>query len=201
MIALLGELSRNLLVIIFINVLLEMLMPEGQYHRYIRMITGLIVVLMVVNTMSLILGRAPAAGVLLPQAVPAALRVESAGGDVSRITREQALALYRESLKQLAREEVESGGQWKLVSARFTLEEDSSSEQYGTIYRVELQVQAAGGGSGEVEPVRIGPVSGEGGAEGEGAGGQAAQRVPELEQALARRIHVSPGLVSVIESR
>jgi hypothetical protein len=199
MVALLGELSRNLLVIIFINVLLEMLMPQGEYHRYIRMFTGLVVILMVVNVMSLIFGRVPASGVSLPRAAPGGLEVEAAGGGIGRVTREQALALYRESLVELARDEVEAGGRWKLVSARFTLEEDSSSELYGTIYRVELQVEAAQSVLGEIEPVRIGPAgSGDGTASGEPGGGPAT-RLWDLEQAVARRFHLSPGIVSIIE--
>jgi len=60
MLTILGELTRNLLVIIFLNVLLEMLLPQGHFHRYIRLVTGLVLILMVLNTMSLILGRAPA---------------------------------------------------------------------------------------------------------------------------------------------
>ncbi len=204
MVALLGELSRNLLVIIFINVLLEMLMPQGQYHRYIRMITGLIVVLMVVNAMSLVLGRVPASGALLDQAAPAPAQLETTHSGISQVTREQTLELYRESLKQLAREEVEASGRWKLVGAQFTLEEDSTAELYGAIYRVELQVQAAGSASGEIEPVLIDPVGAgnglERGQEEQAAAGKPL-RVSELEQALARRFQVSPGLVFVTASQ
>lgn len=198
MVALLGELSRNLVVIIFINVLLEMLMPQGQYHRYIRMVTGLIVVLMVVSAMSQILGRAPASDALLLQAAPGQLKLAASNIGVSRVTREQVLTLYRESLQQLAREEVEAVGQWKLVSAHFTLEEDATAELFGTIYRIELQVQAAETASNDIEPVRIGPVNAGNGAAGaeEEQPGQAT-RVPELEQALARRFQVSDGIVLV----
>ncbi|NLA12132.1 MAG: hypothetical protein GX883_08410, partial [Firmicutes bacterium] len=47
MLALVGGLVRNLVVIIFLNALLEMLLPQGEFRRYIRLLTGLIVILMV----------------------------------------------------------------------------------------------------------------------------------------------------------
>lgn len=196
MVALLGELSRNLLVIIFINVLLEMLMPQGQYHRYIRMVTGLIVVLMVVSTMSLIFGRAPASDALLPYTPPGPLQLDTSSIGVSRVTREQALTLYRESLQQLAREEVEAGGKWKLVSAHFALEEDANAELYGAIHSAELQVQAAGSASNDIEPVQVDSVNCANGVP-EAEERPEAARLPQLEQALARRFQVPQEVIRV----
>jgi len=47
---------------------------------------------------------------------------------LSRISREQALELYREKLFKLVLHELEALGGWNLRSARFTLEKDPYSE-------------------------------------------------------------------------
>lgn len=199
MVSLLGELTRNLLVILFVNVLLEMLLPQGQYHRYIRLITGLVVILLVVNAMAGLLGRGPSVAALLPQQGPLPDLAVFQQSDLIRVSRDQTLSLYREALQQLAREEVEADGQWQLVSARFILEENPDVENYGSIYGMELQVQAAGGAWGAVEPVDIASITASGGAaERAGAPEVSKQvRVEVLEQKLARRFQVSPDIVCV----
>lgn len=199
MVSLLGELTRNLLVILFVNVLLEMLLPRGQYHRYIRLITGLVVILLVVNAMAGLLGRGPAVAALLPQQGPLPDIAALEQSDLIRVSREQILSLYREALQQLAREEVEADGQWQLVSARFILEENPGVEAYGAIYGMELQVQAAGGAEVAVEPVDIVSITASGGTAGQAEVPEASKqvRVETLEQKLARRFQVSPEIVCV----
>ncbi|HOL17943.1 MAG TPA: stage III sporulation protein AF [Bacillota bacterium] len=199
MVSLLGELVRNLLVILFLNVLLEMLLPRGQYHRYIRLITGLVVILLVVNAMAGLLGRGPSVATLLPQQGPLPDIAAPQQSNLIRVSREQTLSLYREALQQLAREEVEAGGQWQLVSARFTLEENPGVEEYGAIYGIELQVQAAGGAERAVEPVDIASItaSGSGAEQAETPEAGKQIRVETLEQKVARRFQVSPELVCV----
>lgn len=64
--AVISDLIRNLTVIIFLNVLLEMMLPRGEFHRYIRLITGLIVILMVVGTIAALMGKIPGLSRLRP---------------------------------------------------------------------------------------------------------------------------------------
>ena len=79
---------------------------------------------------------------------------------LGRISRDQALKLYRENLVKLVLRELEALGGWKLRSARFTLEEDPYSEQYGAVRGIELVIRApASAGAGDLDPAYVEPVT------------------------------------------
>jgi stage III sporulation protein AF len=201
MIAVLGDLVRNLVVIVFVNALLEMLLPQGQFHRYIRLVTGLIVILMVVNAFSLLLGRAPEVALAVPAVAAPAPGAGEASARLRLQERRLVLAVYRENLARLARDAIEAEG-WRFVEAVFSLEEDPARQNFGALYRVDVRVEAPESphqAASPVAPVLIGPVV-PGGGEGESnaAGGATAERVPALEQVLAGRLGIPAGLVSVI---
>ncbi len=204
MMELLGGLARNLIIVVFVHTLLEMLSPQGQFHRYIRLVTGLIVILMVVSAISALLGRLPAESAA---AVPGPDPGTEAGEQAARLwrlNRERSLSVYREALHEVVREEIEASGQWVVVETRFVLEEDPYAEQFGVIRRMEVRVREAGNGAGAIEPVRIEPMSPE---PEPGAGGQAEPadpidpaarpRLADLEQALVRRLQLDPVLITV----
>jgi len=202
MINTLAELTRNLLAVIFINVLLEMLLPQGSYHRYIRLVAGLVVMLLVINSMGRIMGRAELFEVQGQQFTQDALRLEERGGDLNRISREQALKLYRDRLLQLVSNEVEAAGRWKLLSASFTLEEDPYSEQYGALYGIRLAVRAnASSGTNEIETVSVDPVlpDSEETEEAVQTGEEPECETALLQQALARRLQIPTDIVYVTE--
>ena len=88
--AVVGDLVRNLVVLIFLNALLEMLMPQKSFRPYIRLVTGLIIVLMVVGTITALMGRVPQ---LEPVATGSGVRgplppggLEGTPGDVDGVT-------------------------------------------------------------------------------------------------------------------
>lgn len=201
--AVLAELVRNLVVVIFINMLLEMLLPHGQFQRYIRLITGLIVILLVINTFNTLLGRPFRAGdVIDVMAVPEpAADRETRGMELWRHNQTSALAVYRDSLRELLRSEIESDGRWVLRDAIFELEEDPDKDTFGAIYRVGVTVEASDGGTGGgIEPVTIEPVV-IGSRMQEQEEDIHLERVPELEQALARLLHLDPAVVTVLANK
>jgi stage III sporulation protein AF len=199
MIAVLGNLVRNLVVIIFVNTLLEMLLPRGQFHRYIRLVTGLIVIMMVVNAFTALLVRVPETYFSMPPASSAIAGVDEKGTSLWLQSRRKALALFKDTLTQLIRKEVEAAG-WRFVEARFTLEDDPARDNFGMLYAVEVQVRALAGESGRpIEAVLINTVEvGAGAAGTERSERFDAGRVPELEEVLARRLQVSGGIISVV---
>jgi len=198
--AVISDLIRNLTVIIFLNVLLEMMLPRGEFHRYIRLITGLIVILMVVGTIAALMGR-------IPRLEPAAAATPAAGGSgavaadqierASAAYRRQVLQQCRAALEIMLREEISASGEWELVEAVLVLEEDCNSSSFGTPLEIKLLVKAAAAGNSKVAPVNIEPVvvGGEGSAEEDSS--KTASRLPEMEQHLAGLLDLSPAQVTV----
>lgn len=195
----LGSLVRNLVVIIFVHTLLEMLLPQGRFYRYIRLVTGLMVILMVVNALGTFLNRIQAGGAHeFVAAAPGDLHAGERVEQLRRLSREQSLSVYRAALLEVVREEVEAPGIWTLVAAGFTLEENPEAEDFGAIRRLEVKVREAGVDSGGVEPVRIDPVDADRvendivhAVDGE------PPRLPDLELALSRRLHLAREIVTV----
>lgn len=198
MLALVGGLVRNLVVIIFLNALLEMLLPQGEFRRYIRLLTGLIVILMVVGTIATLLGRAPRLEPAFGGESAAAVLGEPGGGQAEKLEltgRRHLLEQCRAGLEQVLREELAAGG-WELVEAALVLDEDPASAAFGAPREISLLVRRRGGAAAGVEPVEITPVRpGEAAPGEEGAG--AGERQPALEKALADLLELSLEKVTV----
>ncbi|NLY39629.1 MAG: hypothetical protein GX044_10090 [Firmicutes bacterium] len=198
-----GNLARNLVLIVFVNLLLEMLLPQGHFQRYIRLVTGLIVVVLVVGAINVFLGKVPA----YFEAVPTAALIAPQGADATReqllrFNRKQALSLYTAFLEEAVRREVEQEGLWSLVEMELMLEDDPEHARYGDLYRLKVAVKkAAAGAGGEVEAVRVDPVTMEptepGADDGAAVDEPQRQRVAALERALAERLQLAPGIVTV----
>lgn len=202
MLAVVGDLVRNLVVIIFLNALLEMLLPGGEYRRYIRLVTGLIVVLMVVGTIGALLGKAPRLEPVMGEQEPPAVFGDSSGQaeDVEAIYRQQVLRQCRERVTKLMEDEIAATGKWELAEAAIVLDEESESENFGAPEQVELRVRAASAEGRPVKPVNISPVKMEGaGKEGsrEAAAPAEPVRLKALEQSLASLLGLDPGRVTV----
>ncbi len=202
MLAVVGGLVRSLIVIIFLNALLEMLLPQGEFRRYIRLVTGLIVILMVVGTIGALLGKAPRLEPVFGGGGPAADSGGAAAEQSTRVglTRQRHLLRQcRAGLEQLLREEIAAAGAWELVEAVLILDEDPESSTFGAPRQVDLLVQPGAEPAERVAPVSIEPVQA-GSAAGEpgaGAGPVKKERLPELEQILAALLKLAPEQVSV----
>lgn len=198
--AVIGDLIRNVVVIIFLNAILEMMLPRGEFHRYTRLVTGLIVILLVVGTIAALIGKLPrlepvfaARPEAADNAAVAAEQAEETGVAYSR----QVLQQCRAALENLLREEIAASGELQLVEAVVIIEEDHKSSSFGTPLQIDLLVKAAAGGSGKVASVNIEPVV-VGTTEGtaEDISGQA-RSFPEMEQHLAGLLDLSPAQVTV----
>lgn len=199
MLAVVGDLIRNLVVIIFLNVLLEMLLPQGEFHRYIRLITGLIVILMVVSTIAALTGKLNR---LEPVAAlePAGEEGAAAPGreeDVSAAYSRQVLQQCRAVLESRIGDEVAASGEWLLEEARVILDEDYRSSSFGTPLGIELRVRAAGAGGHGVAPVSIEDVAVELQDDPAEKSAPAPCTLPEMERSLAGLLGLSPDRVTV----
>ncbi len=197
MLAVLGDLVRNLVIVIFLNALLEMLLPQGEFRRYIRLVTGLIVILMIVSTIAVLLGKLPRLEPVFADR-PAAVdggAMEDQFEKIGATHRRQVLQQCRDALEESLREEIAAAGEWELVEAVIILDEDEDSTTFGTPQQIDLLVKASAANTGRVDPVSIDPVKVKKPGSGEDAG--PAARLPELEQALAGLLELSPARVTV----
>lgn len=199
-----GDLVRNLVIVIFLNALLEMLLPGEGFRPYIRLVTGLIIVLMVVSTIAVLLGQAPRLEPVLSgqEALPPYGRgAREPPGEVEALYRRQVLQRCRESLEQLLEEKVAGGGRWELDKAVIDLDEDSESAAFGAPKRIELWVRGAAEKEKEVAPVTISPIKpGEREEEGAEGGGTGEARLPALERSLAELLDLDEAQVIVHRS-
>lgn len=204
MLTVVGGLVRNLVLIIFLNALLEMLLPQEGFRRYIRLVTGLIVVLMVVGTITALLGKLPRlepviAGAAPPGGAPSGA-AEGVPGTVALTHRRQVLQQCRDGLREMLREELAAGGEWELAEAVITLDEAEGSDTFGAPRQIALRVRAAAPAEEGVAPVAIGAIRVGSPEPGEAAGigaAREAERLPGLERSLARLLGLAPGAVTV----
>lgn len=205
MLTLVGGLVRNLVVLIFLNALLEMLLPQSGFRRYIRLVTGLILVLMVVGTAAALLGKLPGpeplAGVFAPVPAGFADPASEQSARADSMHRQQVLRQCRIGLEELLRREIATLGEWELIEAEITLDREQGGGSFGAPRQIDLRVRApAASAGGRVKPVAIAPVRTGGSPEKdwEAAGAAGPERVSGLEQALATLLGLAPDRVTVV---
>ncbi len=192
-----GELARNLVVIIFVATLLEMLIPQGSFSRYLRLVTGLLVILLVVTFIGTLVNRIPGQISLVPVTAAAGKQdgTLEQGDRLWQLNRQQAVTVYRTALTKLIEEEIRDHEGVIPVSINLQIEEDQTNPLFGSIYQAVIKITSApetvssAEGSIRIEPVKIGSDA--------NPGNWSEQRVPELESALARRLELSPGQIEV----
>jgi stage III sporulation protein AF len=59
MIETLGNLVRSIVILIFLTVLLEMLLPQGIFRRYLRVLAGILLILTILTPLQKIMHMAP----------------------------------------------------------------------------------------------------------------------------------------------
>lgn len=198
MLTVVGDLVRNLVVLIFLNALLEMLLPQGEFRRYIRLVTGLVVILMVVGTIAALLGKAPRLEPAFGGGYTEADPGEAGGvqGEKLELTRRRHLLTQcRAGLEKLLGEELAAAGEWELLEAALILDEDPESGTFGAPLQIDLLVRERAAAAEKVDPVTIAPVKSGAGEEQAGEAGR--ERLPALEKALAALLELSPESVTV----
>lgn len=211
MINLVGDLVRNLVLLLFVVVLLEMLMPQGQFNRYLRMVAGLLVILMMVTFIGSLLRGFPAENSLAALAERSGVSPVVKGSDLWQLNRRQALHIYRDNLAEAVRRIVEEEGGRQVSSIQLAIDENESSAAYGSVLSLTVTVAMAEPVPGEqaaadpkitpvrVSPIRIGPLR-------EGSGGEpgpagSTGRLPVLERVLADRLQLPLPVIMVRENR
>lgn len=194
-----GDLVRNLVVVIFVAALLEMLIPQGSFSRYLRLVTGLLVILLVVTFIGTLVNRLPEELSFAPVTAAAGEQDQAQGRQLWRLNQQKALNVYRSAVTKLIEEEILSRERWIPASISLRIEEDQTNPLFGSIYQAVIKITSApeiaapADRSIRIEPVKIGPSS------QAGQESMSGHRVPELESALARRLQLPAELIEVWE--
>lgn len=158
-----GELIRYIVILIFLAALLEMLLPQGVFRRYLRVFVGILLILTLLNPIQKIMRIAPC------WEMPVIEGTEN-NRDLSLIL-ERGERMYRDNMAQVPQEyhqriyqllETELAREFsqRLVQLEIGMEENPHNRDFGVLTDVavvtrDLQPAEVSGTEEEVEKVKI----------------------------------------------
>ncbi len=166
MIAVIGELVEHLVIIIFLAVVLEMLLPYGVFRRYLRMVTGILLILVLLSPVQKIMQIAPyweepafLSGFEAEADGRELALILGRGKEISEHSTGAALEEYRSRLYTFIEKEL-LHHDYELVSLELSVEEDPESPRFGSLEKINALVRdVAGNGEEAAESsTGVGPV-------------------------------------------
>lgn len=146
MIDAIGGLIRYIVILLFLTVLLEMILPQGIFRRYLRVITGILLIFTLLTPLQKIMHIAPLweTDNFFTDAKVDNEKLEQvlAGGEaLQKENIRLALQDYRSNIFTLLENELMEKYQLELLQLELSLEEDSSSTEFGLLQELSLIVQ------------------------------------------------------------
>jgi len=145
MIDTIGSLIRYIVIIIFLSTLLEMMLPQGVFRRYLRMLVGILLILTLLTPLQKILRFAPywettAFSEGMPEEAELG-EILQQGKEMYRGNIDLALAEYRyRSFSLLEGELAKEFGQ-KLLRLEVSVEENPESSEFGSLKNIYAEVR------------------------------------------------------------
>ncbi len=132
MIEILGDLIRTLVLIALVSLILDMLVPGDDYRRYLRMVIGLIILLLVVNAITNFTRRGEVdifaiADIPVSPAEQGLLAEEAQR--IWELNRQQILMEYNRMIKNYLEGEVKQLGGWELTDIELEFANDQWDQQ------------------------------------------------------------------------
>ncbi len=189
-----SNLVRDIVIIIVAATFIELLLPRKEFHRYIRMVVGLLIILVLLSAVSQFMGVGPDAGMFLRQleghGIPEAPALQD-GLFTDRVLGEYRARIALEA-ERIARDFLQ--GEAAARAEVFLREDEDFNAEVKTI-RLYLS-EAGGDGGGGVEPVliEVGPLDADA---GEPSPSPEAESRP-LREFVARHFNLEAGQVEVI---
>ncbi|MFT9493650.1 stage III sporulation protein AF [Anaerosolibacter sp.] len=127
------------MVVIFIS-FVELLLPSSSMKKYIKMVVGLLVILVILNPIiELLYGDINVQDEIFKSTVMIereALSKDAAGFQKSR--NQQMIAMYKEKISQHLRDKIGYEYDVRLENARIEIEEDTENKDFGKIKEIHL---------------------------------------------------------------
>lgn len=143
-----GNLIRYLVILIFISALLEMILPQGVFRRYLRMLIGILLIFTLITPLQKIMHIAPyweMPPLTEGRANENAGELEEILGRGEQLYREKmksALEDYRAQVFVLLENELAREFKQKLLHLRVIAEDDPDSREFGMLKNIYAVVQA-----------------------------------------------------------
>lgn len=146
MIETLSNLVRSIVILIFLTVLLEMLLPQGIFRRYLRVLAGILLILTILTPLQKIMHMAPLwdeADVFSETGIKSEnlQQILAKGEALQEENIRFALQDYRSNIFTLLENELAERFGKKLLQLELSLEEDSLSKEFGSLKGLSLVVQ------------------------------------------------------------
>jgi len=145
MIDTIGSLIRYIVIIIFLSTLLEMLLPQGVFRRYLRMLVGILLILTLLTPLQKIMSFAPyweitAFSEGMPEEAELG-EILQRGKEMYRGNIDLALAEYRYRIFSLLEGELAREFGQKLLRLEVSMEENPESSEFGSLKNIYAEVR------------------------------------------------------------
>lgn len=146
MINTISSLVRYIVILLFLTVILEMILPQGIFRRYLRVLVGILLIFTVLSPLQKIMHIAPLwnEDTFLPETEITSSSLDEVLAKGEKLHKENlqlALQDYRSNIFTLLENELAGKFDKKLLQLDFTLDENSSSEEFGTVKELSLIIQ------------------------------------------------------------
>lgn len=145
MINAIGELIRYIVILIFLATLLEMILPHGQFRRYLRMLVGVLLILTILSPIQQIMRLAPGWDVPVFLAAPTAkdelALILQRGEKMRDEGLKQAVNDYRYHLYTIVQGLLAAEYGSELVELEVVLDEEPGSAMFGAIKKMVVVIR------------------------------------------------------------
>lgn len=158
-------LVQSLIVIVMLTVFLEMLLPKGDMHRYVKMVMGLVVVVAVLQAVGGLFHEQFSPAVMAMNTTASQQQLNKIIQDGQKLTaqdKNKALEQYRQGIQKQIQALADLNNDLAVVGVEVKVNDKPGDRELGKISEVVLEVTAKGNvppGSGSgvkaVEPVNI----------------------------------------------
>jgi len=159
-----GSLIRYIVIIIFLSTLLEMVLPQGVFRRYLRMLVGVLLIFTLLTPLQKIIRIAPYWEMpVLSEGLPEEAElgdILQRGEEMYRGNINLALEEYRYRIFSLLENELAREFGQKLLYLEVSIEENPESREFGSLKSIYAEVREkrtvdTGKPGGKVEEIRI----------------------------------------------
>lgn len=160
MITLIGEWIRKIALFVIFSALIEILMPESHFRKYIHMILGFVLMLMLIRPITYIFFDNKDIFINLVEINQLEMERQSIARQSSIIESKQEeliLDTYKSNLGEQIEKLIESNTNVDVGNIKLYVNEDKSDKSYGILQKVELTIiknQETGSTTAEIEPIQ-----------------------------------------------
>ena len=145
----------DIITIVMISVFAEILMPEGDFKKYTKLVIGVIIMIFIIKPVL----RATTEEYMLDSYTAGAMnqleqqKISRQNNILQQKQTEQVMKAYREKLSSQMKETIESMSRLNIADFDFDINEDSESRDFGAVKAIRMVLNAEGSHESEVKEV------------------------------------------------